>query len=45
MREQARAAIIEYVRWYNAERLHSTLCYETPNSFENRAKLTLSQAA
>ena len=39
---EARAAIDEYVRWYNEERIHSALNYQTPK--ETAAKITLKAA-
>jgi putative transposase len=33
-RAAARAEIVEYLRWYNDERLHSSLGYETPTTYE-----------
>jgi len=39
---EARAAIDEYVRWYNEERIHSALDYQTPK--EAAAKITLNVA-
>ena len=33
-RQQARAIILEYLRWYNAFRRHSTIGLISPNSFE-----------
>ena len=33
-REQARAAIVEYIGCYNTERIHSSLGYVTPAEFE-----------
>jgi transposase InsO family protein len=34
-RAEARAAIFEYIEvYYNRERLHSSLLYQTPNGFE-----------
>ncbi|PKN21813.1 MAG: hypothetical protein CVU65_16165 [Deltaproteobacteria bacterium HGW-Deltaproteobacteria-22] len=39
---EARSAINEYVRWYNEERIHSALDYQTPK--EAAAKITLKAA-
>ena len=34
-RAEARSAIFEYIEvYYNRERLHSSLLYQTPNGFE-----------
>jgi putative transposase len=33
-RAEARAAIIEYLTWYNEERLHSSLGYRSPTHYE-----------
>jgi transposase InsO family protein len=44
-RDEAHLAIIDYLRWYNAERRHSTLGYVSPKAFEEAAALTLTQAA
>ena len=44
-REEAHIAIIDYLRWYNAERQHSTLGYMSPKAYEEAATLTLSQVA
>ena len=30
----ARRAVVDYIAWYNATRLHSTLGYRTPNEYE-----------
>jgi transposase InsO family protein len=36
-REQARAAIFEYIEiWYNRERLHSSLGYQSPTTYEEQ---------
>ena len=35
-REQARGAIVEFIGYYNTERLHSSLGYMTPAEFEHR---------
>lgn len=35
-RAAARAEIVEYLRWYNDERLHSSLGYETPTIYEQK---------
>jgi transposase InsO family protein len=40
---EAHAAVDHYVRWYNAERIHSALAYRTPNEVE-AAYLTLKAA-
>ena len=38
-REQARAAVFEYIEvWYNRERLHSSLDYNSPASYEELKK-------
>jgi transposase InsO family protein len=43
--EEARVAILQYLRWYNAERMHSSLGYLSPCEFEKEAaELMLSQA-
>ena len=45
-REEAKSTILEYLRWYNAERMHSSLGYMSPNEFETEAaELTFCQAA
>ncbi len=36
-RNQAIRATVKYVRWYNSERLHSTLGYMSPDAFEAQA--------
>lgn len=36
MRAEARAEIVEYLAWYNNERLHSSLGYETPTAYEEK---------
>ena len=33
-RAEARAAIVEYLRWYNEERLHSSIDYYSPMQYE-----------
>ena len=33
-RRQARQALVEYIGYYNTERKHSTLDYQTPATFE-----------
>ena len=33
-RAEARLEILKYLMWYNAERIHSTLGYVSPNKFE-----------
>ena len=33
-RDQARQALVEYIGYYNTERMHSSLDYETPAAFE-----------
>jgi transposase InsO family protein len=33
-RAAARRAIVDYIAWFNATRLHSALAYQTPNEFE-----------
>ena len=33
-RAEARAAILEYLRWYNDERLHSSIDYRSPAEYE-----------
>ena len=33
-RDQARQALLEYIGYYNTERMHSSLDYETPAAFE-----------
>lgn len=43
-RDEAIGAILRYLVWYNAHRLHSTLDYASPNEFE-RKQLTGLQAA
>lgn len=35
-RDQARRAIVEFIGYYNTERLHSSLGYMTPTAFEHR---------
>lgn len=44
--DEAKTAILRYLRWYNADRIHSSLGYMSPCEFENQAaELTSSQAA
>ena len=33
-REEARRAVFEWMIWYNAERLHSSIAYMSPMEFE-----------
>lgn len=37
---EARAALQEYLRWYNGRRLHSTLGYQSPAGFEQAYRTT-----
>ena len=34
--EEASLAILDYIRWYNADRMHSALDYESPNRYEKK---------
>lgn len=44
-REEARAAIFEYIEvWYNRQRIHSSLGYQSPEQFENGILLTVPAA-
>jgi transposase InsO family protein len=44
-REEARAAIFEYIEvWYNRQRIHSILGYQSPEQFENGILLTVPAA-
>jgi len=41
--EHAKTDVLDWLRWYNSERLHSTIGYRSPNAFE--AKLSAERAA
>ena len=39
--EQATQSVIDYIdRFYNRERLHSSLCYQSPEEFEQSFRLS-----
>ena len=44
-REQASLAVLDYIRWYNAERIHSALDYETPIQYEEKVNRAASARA
>lgn len=44
-RAQARAAVFEWLTWYNVERLHSSLEYRPPIEYEDHLNTQLQQAA
>ena len=44
-RAEARAAVFEWLIWYNAERLHSALEYRPPVEYEQHHTNHLHQAA
>jgi transposase InsO family protein len=44
-RAEARAAVFEWLIWYNAERLHSALDYQPPVEYEHHLTKHLQQAA
>ena len=41
--EQAKADVLDWLSWYNTERLHSSIGYRSPNDFE--ATMSLENAA
>ena len=41
--EQAKTDVLDWLSWYNTERLHSTIGYQSPNDFE--ATMPLENAA
>jgi len=40
-----RRSVEEYIRFYNEVRPHQTLNHKTPQAFENRYKLVLSESS
>ena len=44
-RAEARAAVFEWLIWYNADRLHSALDYQPPVEYEQHLTNHLHQAA
>jgi putative transposase len=44
-RAQAKADVLDWLNWYNTERLHSTIGYRSPNCFETTLKKNAVQAA
>ena len=44
-RAAARAAIFDFVTWYNAERLHSSLDYVSPVQYEQALRAQPARAA
>ena len=44
-RDQARQALVETIGYYNTERMHSSLDYETPAAFERNWLATQIQEA
>ncbi|RDV36713.1 IS3 family transposase [Bradymonadaceae bacterium TMQ3] len=44
--DEASLAVLDYIRWYNARRLHSAIGFESPNRYEEKmARAALGQAA
>lgn len=43
--EEASLAILDYIRWYNAERMHSAIDYESPNRYEEKMTRAASERA
>ncbi len=44
-RAAARAAIFDFLTWYNAERLHSSLGYVSPAQYERHLTAQIARAA
>lgn len=44
--DKASLAVLDYIRWYNAERLHSAIGFESPNRYEEKmTRAALGRAA
>ncbi|WP_164856368.1 IS3 family transposase [Lujinxingia sediminis] len=44
--DEASLAVLDYIRWYNARKLHSAIGFESPNRYEEKmARAALGQAA
>jgi putative transposase len=43
--EEAKADVLQWIAWYNNERLHSTLGYLNPTEFEQRMKASITPKA
>lgn len=44
-RDEATRALVEYLGYYNTERLHSSLAYQTPSEFERRWRVEIERRA